>query len=331
MRVRNVLAIEKERSMADPKAKNKDSERHDHDWMFSQVISSTRGAIEALRLTLSEEQWSVIDADRAELQVTRSKAPNKSLQDADAVIRVPLKSSASSAAVRFRFLVEHKSTIRYGDIFRQVLRYQSGLYALSREPVVTLIVNNGATWRGGSTMRFRDWLEDPGEVFWRTYGANVNQFDAIVVNLQDSKVQQRLLESDAPVAAGLYAMGVVYGEIDREIGLNLIRKSSLFSEAEIGQIWVPVVDYLKYHHERLTMEWWTQLELHETGESKMAEMALSSIERLRQEGWQEGRQEERHDLAKRMLQDGVDERFVRKYFDLDEEQFRLIVEERDSE
>ncbi len=67
----------------------------------------------------------------------------------------------------------------------------------------------------------------------------------------------------------------------------------------------------------------------------MAEMALSSIERLRQEGWQEGwqegRQEARHDLAKRMLQDGVDERFVRKYFDLDEEQLRLIVEERDSE
>ncbi len=97
---------------------------------------------------------------RAQLAPTRTNAPNQALQDADAVIRVPLR-GAPDHCTHFRVLLEAKDTIRQQEFMPQVKRYETGLYLQSNEPVVMVLVNVGPQWPGGAVMEFRDWLSDP--------------------------------------------------------------------------------------------------------------------------------------------------------------------------
>ena len=237
---------------------------HNHNWMMEQIMRSRSGPKVALSETLDRQKKSVVNVDKAELVSTKTTSPDKSLQDADSVIRLPPKGQESSTGVRFRFLVEHKSEVNIDGLMRQILRYQYGLYKLSKEPIVTVVINNGPVTKFRQNISFQDWTDDPGNEFWQAYGDHVLQFNIFVLNLQDPEIQNRLLASDLPAALGLYAMGKVSGNISRQDALTMLRKSREFDATGIDEIWVPVMDYLNYYHPELTMSWWQQLELEET-------------------------------------------------------------------
>ena len=286
---------------------------HNHNWMMEQIMRSRSGPKVALSETLDRQKKSVVNVDKAELVSTKTTSPDKSLQDADSVIRLPPKGQESS--IRVRCLVEHKSEVNIDGLMRQILRYQYGLYKLSKEPIITVVINNGPVTKFRERINFQDWTDDPGNEFWQAYGDHVLQFNIFVLNLQDPEIQNRLLASDLPAALGLYAMGKVSGNISRQDALTMLRKSREFDATGIDEIWVPVMDYLNYYHPELTMSWWQQLELEETGDTRIMSMALSSMEQRRQEGFQEGFET----LAKRLLQDGVDESIVKKHTQFSEE------------
>ncbi len=96
------------------------------------------------------------------------------------------------------------------------------------------------------------------------------------------------------------------------------------------------MDCLNYYHAILTLQWWKQLELQETEESKMVEDALDR-ECLRhngwregygdgyREGWRQGWQEELQKAVARMLSNGFGANDICKSLDLSEEQFDNIV------
>ena len=286
---------------------------HNHNWMMEQIMRSRSGPKVTLSETLSRQKMPVVNIDMAELVSTKTTSPDKSLQDADSVIRLPPKGQESS--IRVRCLVEHKSEVNIDGLMRQILRYQYGLYKLSKEPIITVVINNGPVTKFRERINFQDWTDDPGNEFWQAYGDHVLQFNIFVLNLQDPEIQNRLLASDLPAALGLYAMGKVSGNISRQDTLTMLRKSREFDATGIDEIWVPVMDYLNYYHPELTMSWWQQLELEETGDTRIMSMALSSMEQRRQEGFQEGFET----LAKRLLQDGVDESIVKKHTQFSEE------------
>ena len=289
---------------------------HNHNWMMEQIMRSRSGPKVALSETLDRQKKSVVNVDKAELVSTKTTSPDKSLQDADSVIRLPPKGQESSTGVRFRFLVEHKSEVNIDGLMRQILRYQYGLYKLSKEPIVTVVINNGPVTKFRQNISFQDWTDDPGNEFWQAYGDHVLQFNTFVLNLQDPEVQNRLLTSKLPAALGLYAMGKVSGKISRQDALTMLRKSREFDSIGIDEIWLPVMEYLNFYHSDLTMSWWQQLELEETGDSRIMSMALSSLEQRRQEGIEL--------LAKRLLQDGVDENLIRKHTQFSEEKIQEL-------
>ena len=299
---------------------------HNHNWMMEQIMRSRSGPKLTLSETLSRQNMSVVNIDMAELVSTKTTSPDKSLQDADSVIRLPPKGQESS--IRVRCLVEHKSEVNIDGLMRQILRYQYGLYKLSKEPIITVVINNGPVTKFRERINFQDWADDPGDEFWQAYGDHVLQFNILVLNLQDPEIQNRLLASNLPAALGLYAMGKVSGSISRQDALTMLRKSREFDATGIDEIWVPVMEYLNYYHSDLTMSWWQQLELEETGDTRIMSMALSSMEQRRQEGRQEGIQEGRQEgielVAKRFLQDGVDENLVRKHTQLSEEKIQEL-------
>ena len=122
-------------------------------------------------------------------------------------------------------------------------------------------------------------------------------------------------------------MGKAVGEFDQQEGLTLLRKSQKLDKIGVGQIWLPVMDYLNYCHPEITIDWWGQLELEQTGETRVMVMALSSLEQRYEDGRQEGIQEEIQDVVKRMLRDGLDEEFVRKHTGLNETQIRNLKDD----
>lgn len=161
---------------------------HNHNWMFEQIIRSQFGPRESLRQALTEAQFSLLNPDRAKLLSTKTTAPEKSLQDADAVIQVPLKRQTSTG-VRVRYLVEHKSSFDVNQLMSQLLRYQYGLYEISKEPIITVVINNGPVSRDREQLSFQDCIADPGNEFWQVYGEYVLNFNAVILNLQDQAVQ----------------------------------------------------------------------------------------------------------------------------------------------
>ncbi len=164
--------------------------RVNHNWLFNQMIGAAAGPSEALQDMLTDSMIGIVDLPRAELAPTRSSAPNQALQDADAVIRVPLL-GASGRCARFRVLLEAKDRIRQDELMAQLRRYETGLYLQGNEPVVMVLINAGPPWPGGAAMEFRDWLADPGERFWTVFGAYVSSVRIRVVNLQEVPVRWR--------------------------------------------------------------------------------------------------------------------------------------------
>ncbi len=297
---------------------------HNHNWMFEQIIRSEFGPRESLKQVLNKQQLSLIDINQATLLSTKSTSPEKTLQDSDALIQVPIIGEKSSA-VRIRFLVEHKSSIRIQQLASQLLRYQYGHYETSKEPIVTVVINNGPVSKHHDSLSFQDQLDNPGDAFWQAYGEYVLNFNALILNLQDPKIQHGLLASESPAALGLYAMGAADDNMSEQDGLTLLRKSQELDRIGINQVWLPILYYLNFCHPELTIDWWKKLEQEQTGRTKVMAMALSVSELLRQEGRQEGieegrmqgivegRQEGIESVAKSMLQCGLDEKFVSEH------------------
>ncbi len=296
-----------------------------HNWQFNQMIMLHDGPSETLRDTLSDEMLEVIDLSQAEIVFSRTNAPNHSLQDSDAVIRVP--PLGSSGRVQFRVLVEAKNEIRINDLMPQLKRYESGLYLRSNEPVVMLLLNVGAKWKGGDVMEFRDWLANPGDQFWDVYDEYVSKTKIRVVSLQDPETQQRLLESVTACSIGLYAMSVALGPVTEQMLANIMTKAQRLEDQNVQHaVLMPTMKYLNSYEKTLKMSIWRDIEIKQTGNSKMVDATLGIAEMYREEGREEGRQELMQATAGKMLHNGIDRAFVREYFELSDEQIDRLIE-----
>ncbi len=261
--------------------------RVNHDWLFNQLIGASAGPSETLQDMLTDPMLRVIDLGRAELAPTRTSAPNQALQDADAVIRVPLL-GASGHCARFRILLEAKDRIRQQALMPQVRRYETGLYLQSNEPVVMVLINAGAPWPDGAVMEFRDWLADPGEQFWAAFGEYVSSVKIRVVNLQEAQVRQRLVVSTTACSVGLYAMSLTAEPVaERTLEQIMAKVLRLEDETARQGVLLPTIKYLNSYDRRLTMEDWQAIEIKQTGDSKMVNVAMELAEVFRQEGRQE--------------------------------------------
>ena len=72
------------------------------------------------------------------------------------------------------------------------------------------------------------------------------------------------------------------------------------------------------------MSWCQQFEPKETGDVRVMSMALSSLEQRYLDGYREGFREGFEIIAKRLLQDGFDESFVRKHTQFSEEKIQEL-------
>ena len=288
-----------------------------HNWLFRTLAEIPVFRYEALKLSLTEAQFKIIDAKNAKLSPTSMPMADGSLRDGDVVMEVPLKQQVGSRRIiKTRFLFEHKSRINRRGLVEQLIRYQHGLYKRENTPVINVVVNNGAVPRFGEVFQFRDWLEEMDGEFWRQYDRFVMNFDAKVLNLRDPVVQGRLMNVEFSTAIGWYAMGKVKDRIDEETAQNMIEMIGRLDEHSNAQIVQPSLDYLHTYHEEVTMEWLRDLEIQETGSDKVMARALSSLELKVQEG--------KSEIAMRLLREGLDTQFVVKVTELSRDRIEQI-------
>ena len=307
-----------------------------HHWLFGQFIRAEQGLELLLNLAFPTAQLDVLQPGESELIATQSTAPGGRSQEADAVARVPLKHPAKGGIRSISVLIEMKSRLEFNELIPQVARYQFGEYQKSRTPVVVLTVSNDARSKIDGKIHFSDWLADPGDAFWSVFGQTVMAFEVIVMNLRSKRIQKKLRSSKAAVSLLFYALGNINvgGTFDRQVARAMVTRSLSLSESEIYQFWAPVVQYIN-ERQGLTFSWWMEIEKEITGDSKVIEIAMSNAQINREEGRQEGRQEgrlegrqegrlegrhegrleERQTLAQTMLRDGVQNDFIKKYFD----------------
>ena len=155
-------------------------------------------------------------------------------------------------------------------------------------------------------------------MFWSQCGDQVLQFGVTVLNLCSKRIQSELLESKWPVALMLYAMGKIQS-FDHAVAVELVTRSQSFSDAEIEQCWLPIVQYIN-ERRGLNLSWWVDLERQLTGEDRVMTVMMNSTELNREEG----RLEERQDLARKMLQKGVAKDFIKEHFEFDDAQVEAL-------
>ena len=280
-------------------------------------------------MLLINEQIEIVNPEACELLPSTIILPRGAELDADAVFRVPVKDSQREVIVRF--LLEHKSEMNLDTLIKQLVAYQHGLYERDNTPVVNVVVNNGPVPRFGDKLNFRTWLSDMDDDFWRVYDEYIMGFNAIVLNLQDPQVQQKLLKSQMPSAFGWYAMGKVSGTIGLDEGQNLIRMGQQLDEEGVNHVMLPTIDYLNYYQTEITMQWLRDLEIKVTGEDRVMTLALSSLELREQKGLQEGLQEgerkSRQETAEQMLKDDVEMKMIARYTGLSLDRLNALKDE----
>ena len=301
-----------------------------HHWMLHQVIELDHGLECCFQLALVNAELNLVDVARAVLLQTRSSSPSGSLQDADILTEVPRLDPTPKGSDTVRYLVELKSEVRVKEMALQLLRYQFGAYLSDWTPVRAVLISNDEDYEGQGELYFQDLITDPGDVFWSQCGGQVLQFGVTVLNLCSKRVQNELLESKWPVSLMLYAMGTVK-RFDHAVAAELVTRSQSFSEAEIEQCWWPIVKYINERRD-LNLSWWVDLERQLTGEDRVMTVMMNNVELTREEGRligleegiEQGRLEERQEMAWRMLQKGVEKDFIKELCDFDDAQVEAL-------
>ncbi len=149
------------------------------------------------------------------------------------------------------------------------------------------------------------------------FGAYVSSVKIRVVNLQDVQVRQRLVKSATACSVGLYAMSVVAEPVAAQPLDNIMAKVLRIDDEGTRQdVLLQTMKYLNSYHQGLTIKDWQAIEIRQTGQSKMVDVAMELAEVFREEG----RQEERAATAKKMLEAGYRLDQILKFCDLSDEQ-----------
>ncbi len=302
--------------------------QRNHHWLFERFIHSTDGVQLLLNLSFNPTQLSLIKADQYELLATKSMAPQGQLQDADILIKVPLKQTTADAS-SMRILIEVKSKVVPKALMLQLLRYHHGTLETDWTPVVTLTVSNDVQFKLDGQLHFSDCVDDAGAAFVKAFGSHMMDFAVTVVNLCAPRNQALLQASDSPAAIMLYAMGNINVEKHFSVAVakTLVRKSAALNDAQLLEYWVPVVQYIN-DRKGLDYSWWLPLELEITGGRRMIDLSWSNDEVNQKVGEQrgieigraEGRKEAKLTLAQAMLHDGIEKDFIKKYFDFSDDE-----------
>lgn len=331
-----------------------------HHWLFEHFIRSTDGIQLLLNLAFNPTQLSLINPKDSELLSTKSMAPRGHLQDADILIKIPLKQTTHSTS-SMRLLIEVKSKVVRKELVLQLLRYHYGALSKDWTPVVALAVTNDAKFKLDEVLYLKDCMDDVGVNVFEVFDTHMMHFPVTVVNLCASRIQQQLMVSQSPAAIMLYAMGniKVGQQFSLEVAKVLMRKSVKFSKAEFREYWLPVVQYVN-DRKGLDYRWWLPLAEDIPGAQRMIELSWSNdevnqkvgelrgIEIGRKEGLTEGKQEglkegkeegieeglevgkqigaleTKQTLAQAMLRDGMEKDFIKKYFEFSDDDVEAL-------
>ena len=305
--------------MTKDKSEQQNIPHHIHDKTFNLYGQHAYCFIPLVKLALGKKRAAAFDWDSAKLVDTRQvQLDSMTEQRLDAALSVTIELGASRITVII--LIEHKSRPDPG-LMKQLLRYQNEHYQSSDEPMVAIVCYHGRT-HVADLPSFQDSL-NYGDTkskasFKRLFGDLLLDYRVIFVNMP------ALAESDAPLDAGLECMfhtmtyifditwqqiRQMYAKAGRVIDPERRRNAKMVSFTYIN----------KYHRGKYEMDELKEMEREmepdpdrrvltdfESWDDFDEKFSVDVMDRCRNEGREEGIEENTRKTVSRMIENGFD-------------------------
>ena len=254
-----------------------------HNFLFKDVYSKKKYAMDLFRLTLSKKEFNLFDWETLSIKSRPFFDESWDKKRADLIFSVEEKKSGRKTEIFF--LLEHKSYKSY-DIFLQLLEYQTYIYRKNRIPVIPVVIYHGKRRHWHFPVNFRDFLNFGSPRMKKVFGKNVLNFRYRLLNIQKLRFtrKQKFLTS-RPI---LFIMQNVW-KLDSKkiIKLFIMGKEIAFPERK-GLIEM-AVNYIVKYDKRITLE--NLKELEEQASPNKGELIVSLMQRSLNEEREEGREE----------------------------------------
>ena len=305
-----------------------------HNFLFKDVYSEKKYAMDLFRLTLTKKEFNFFDWKTLRVKSKPFFDESWDKKRADLIFSVGEKISGRKTEIFF--LLEHKS-YKSDDIFLQLLEYQIYIYRKNRIPVIPVVIYHGKRPNWHLPVNFRDFLEFGSSRMKKMFGKSVLNFRYRLLNIQKLNFtrKQKFLTS-RPI---LFIMQNVWNlDSKKIIKLFTIGKEIAFPERK-GLI-ERAANYIMKYDKRITLE--DLKELEEQTSPNKGELIMSLMQRSlneereegreegekkgREKGREEGREESKAKIALKMLEKRVQITTICEVVGFSEEQLKELQE-----
>ena len=299
-----------------------------HNFLFKDVYSKKKYAMDLFRLTLSKKEFNLFDWETLRIKSRPFFDESWDKKRADLIFSVGEKISGRKTEIFF--LLEHKS-YKSDDIFLQLLEYQIYIYRKNRIPVIPVVIYHGKRPHWHLSVNFRDFLDFGSSRMKKVFGKNVLNFRYRLLNIQKLRFpkKQKILTS-RPI---LFIMQNIWN-LDRKKIFKLFSIGKELDFPERKGLIERAVNYIVKYDKRITLE--DLKELEEKTSPNKGELIVSLMQRSlneereegraegREEGEKKGREESKAKIALKMLEKGVQITTICEVMGFSEEQLKEL-------
>ncbi len=307
-----------------------------HNNYFRSHFNSPHQIRQLLILAMSKEQVECFDFDTiCVLPSTLSDTEQLTEKHSDLIISCHLKSGGK---VIINIVIEAKSSSDSG-LMRQLLGYMARLYGNDASAVLALTVFHGKSkWRVDKTFHEFEHARLPRE-FVGQFRDYLIDFRTIFVSLGDRNVNRRMQRLPLKERLALQVLAEIW-EAGAASFAKWLQKAANLPEQQLVEFIKSTYIYLSKVHKAVTIEEMKEaIEAKKPGDEKMAqvmrlwegvmpetlaEAEAQGMEKGIEKGMEKGMEKTLNSVALRMLRDGFDVNFIRKYCELNEEQIRKL-------
>ena len=292
---------------------------------FNIVTRVDKYNLEFLRLSLPPELFAAFDWETLTSEACTYTDKQGREKRTDLILSARFKQSQGAGA-KVIYLVEHKAQKNPREVLLQLLGYQNTIYQNTKGPlvpIVPIIIYNGKTKTYSGPVKLYDILESPKGEMNTWLKRFVLDFECCFLNVHDLNMEEH---SDSPMAPILYIMQSIF-KLDKGVVRKLLAQGEHLPKEEWSAQIGMALDHIMQVDPNFTRKILEEIVTEEKGEKTVTllEKGLNQmisegieegmekgLEKGRQEGRQEGREEGRREIAKTLLADGAEPKFVAK-------------------
>ena len=293
-----------------------------HDLFFKRVTENEEHALEWLRLAIPSDLYNDFDWTGLRSEASTYVDENFRERRTDLILSANFKSTGNP--VKVILLVEHKAQKTPHEVLLQLLEYQNRIYQRNRKSLVSvipIIIYHGPVKNYSGPVEFQEILTGlEGEVRERL-GSHVLNFKCFLLNVHELDVEK---DDDLTLGPIIYIMQNIFN-LDKQVVKKLFYQGENLSEKEREEQFTEAARYIQQVDPKFTWKVFNEIsneavkEAEETGGKKVIRPEQTIDEYL-----EEGRLEERKEIAIKLLKAKIKRSLISEITGLSEEELKAF-------